>query len=67
LVTIDYHCMHHLVRPVSILGISVFLTKEITAGLSSAVLLSPVISLGLSCMLLVGFYGSFLFFTRKKL
>lgn len=66
-VTIRYHCIHHLIRPLGILGVSAFLAKKITAYLPDAVILYPIIPLCCSCGLLTLFYCGFLLFTRKKL
>lgn len=66
-VTIRYQCLHHLIRPLGILGLAAFFCKKITAYVPDAVTDYPILLLCCSCALLTLLYCGLLFLTRKKL
>lgn len=67
LVHIRYRVIHHLLRPMSSLGLAAFGSKKITEVLLTPMISHPIIRLGISCTLLAGIYGCLLLASRNHL
>lgn len=66
MVSIDYHVLHHLLRPMGALGAAAFVSKKITGSILVPAIRQPVLQLCISCLILVLLYGSLLLLSRKK-